>query len=476
MGDVAVLGDRIPELAAALELAEVGLRVRVFPSDAEEGAPEAASGDGTPEPDHGGTLRAFVAHIAAPISAPGEIAPAEPPSPGDPLHLRSVTPVAPVLRGPNGTWCVQPDPAVWGIPAVPLSSAALRILGGRAALRATLDRITPVLTIGKTHSFGALVRSRMGATALARLVDPLSREAMGVPADEIDVAIIAPGLNEALTRVGTLSGAAQDIAERTAARETGLVPDGGWKAVREALRARLRLYDVAFAAAPADRVVAAESGWMVSCGGDAPVSVRALVRGVVAAPEVRADDPAAVDSADSADPGEATVRSLLVGAGRVCGIAPVAAPELPAEQSAGPAVCAVRLANGETWSVRLRRAEGADTAGWEARVLGPAMVPGIDAPIPIPSAREQGERIREAIEAAGVALTGPVALAPMPFAPYATVAAREHAEQRLAQWCESQVDEVPTGVAIHGGSLARAVEDARSRAITLRRRLTGIAD
>lgn len=473
MADVAVLGDQIPELAAALELAEVGLRLRVYPSNeaAELGAGAAEgpeNSDAVPDPT--GALRDLVAHVASPISPSADAGAEEVAAPGHALHLRTVPPVAPLLRGPGGAWFAQPEPAVWGIPAVPLSAAAIALLGGGAALRAALDRVTPVLTIGKTHRFGPLVRRRMGAAVLSRLVEPLSREAMGVAADEIDVAMLTPGLNEAMTRMGTLSGAAQDIAERTVARETGVVPDGGWDALRTALRARLRLYDVEFSTSPASRVAAAETGWLVSGAGDSPVSARALVRGV----SKTGSDIAESGDAESVDAGELALGELLVGARRTAGVVAIAAPEFPEAQPEGPAVCAVRLTNGETWSVRLRRASASDSTAWEAAVLGP--VRDSRSWQGETTAQQHHEHIREALEAANVTAMGPVKLLPMPFAPYATVAAREHAEQQLEQWCGSQPEELPAGVAIHGGSLARAVEDARSRAITLRRRLAGIAD
>lgn len=480
MVDVAVLGNGIPELATALELAEVGLRVRVYPhaalvpeggqtSPVPAGAWDDLSGVSDPE----GTLREFLAHVAAPLTehASGAFALAESVVP------RSEPPIAPLLCGAKGTWLPQPQPAVVGIPAVPLSSDSLALLGSRAAARAAVDRVRPVLTIGKAQSFGALVRARLGAGALARLVEPLVRETYGAAAEAVDAAIAAPGLNEALTRVGTLSGAALDLADRYVARETRVAPAAGWGALRTALEARLRLYAVEFASEPAGRVSALDEGWEIAARGDgASTAVRALVRGVpedlepLVAP---AFQPA--PAGDDAIASVATVLSpLLAQPRRVLGRVAIEPPELPAVQPDGPAVALATLANGETWSVRLAPNDTVGVDGWEARVLGPS-VPASDAgPAALPA--DAADRVTEAVRAAGLRPRAAAVSASMPFAPYVSVAGRDNAQVSLSDWCESHRTELPVGVALHGGDLASAIADARERSVTLRRRLAGIAD
>lgn len=482
MCDVAVLGDGIPELAAALELAEVGLRVRIYPtaaSGAQPGtgpltAPAGAWDDAVGISDPDGTLRDFLAHVAAPLTAhdSGAFALAESVEP------RTEAPVPPLLRGAKGAWGPLPQPAVVGVPAVPLSADALALLGGRAAARAALDRIRPVLTIGKAQSFGSLVQARLGTGARERLVEPLVQEAYGVAAEAVDAAIAAPGLNEALTRVGTLSGAALDLAERYVARETRVAPAGGWEALRAALDARLRLYTVDFAAEPAGTVAALDEGWAIVSSADESerTEARAIVLGVPEDLEPRAATEAVDASAYAADLGTAAtaLEPLLGRPRRVLGRVGIVAPDLPAPQQQGPALELVTLASGERWTVRLEPGRGAGSDAWEARVLGPSLPSAGSSPAALPA--DAGDRVLEAVRAAGQQPRPGVAAVSMQFAPYVAVAEREAAQGSLNEWCESHPEELPVGVALHGGDLADAIADARQRAVALRRRLAGIAD
>ncbi|MBL3700071.1 hypothetical protein D3228_10500 [Leucobacter luti] len=458
-----VIGDGIPELAAALELAEVGLRVLVTPFAAPE--PHPAPADVAPHPDScdtaglrdpDGTLREFVTYVATPVAAPGAAA-----APADPALSPALTPPAPVLvRGAKGEWVPQPQPAVWGIPAVPLATDTMAALGGGAAMRAWLDRIRPVLTIGKTHEFGALVRSRMGRAVLTTLVDPLAREAYGVAPEQIDAAIIAPGLNEALTRLGTLSGAVLDYAEREVARETTVRPATGWGALRAALVARLRLYAVVFAEVPAARFTRAEELWEIEFpDGVRPESGRAVIHGS------RAEAPGIPTA-----PAATGLDALLGGQRRLLGEIAIADPELPASHAAWPAVQAVALADGTRCAVRFERTARATGPEWVARVAGAAGV----GPDPEPAAA--AAIVTEAVRAAGGTPTESIPRVSMPFAPYATVRERDAAVAALEALCQAHPGQVPTGVGLHGGDLATAVADARLRAVQLRRHLTGIAD
>ncbi|WP_235559520.1 protoporphyrinogen/coproporphyrinogen oxidase, partial [Microbacterium sp. Leaf351] len=117
-----------------------------------------------------------------------------------------------------------------------------RVIGWGGAWRAYLDRLRPPLTIGHDRSLGHLVRTRMGAKVLDRLVAPVTSGVYSSHPDDIDVDLAAPGLNTALTRTGSLSGA---VAELVGGRTTspgaavgGLV--GGMGRLADALVARLR--------------------------------------------------------------------------------------------------------------------------------------------------------------------------------------------------------------------------------------------
>lgn len=94
-----------------------------------------------------------------------------------------------------------------GIPSSPLADDVRRVIDTAGALRAYGDRLLPVLKVGQYQRLGPLVRARMGARVLDRLVAPVVENVYGVDPDDVPIDLIAPGLNAALTQVGTLSGA-----------------------------------------------------------------------------------------------------------------------------------------------------------------------------------------------------------------------------------------------------------------------------
>ncbi|TDN91336.1 FAD-dependent oxidoreductase [Microbacterium sp. BK668] len=133
-----------------------------------------------------------------------------------------------------------PDGTIAGIPENPWDEDVRRIIGWSGTWRAYVDRLRPPLTIGKERSLGALVRSRMGAAVLDRLVAPLSLGVYGIHPDDIDVEGVAPGLSTALTRTGSLSGAVADLLvdrRKGGGGLEGLV--GGTAGLVDALRRRL---------------------------------------------------------------------------------------------------------------------------------------------------------------------------------------------------------------------------------------------
>ncbi|MEO6827370.1 MAG: FAD-dependent oxidoreductase, partial [Microbacteriaceae bacterium] len=123
-----------------------------------------------------------------------------------------------VSPNPAGAWVALPDVTVplpktglLGIPGSPLATDVIAAIGWRGALRAYLDRLMPVLKIGQEENFGALVRRRMGNRVVERLVAPITTGVYSAHPDQLEVAAIAPGLNPALTRQGSLSGAVTEL-------------------------------------------------------------------------------------------------------------------------------------------------------------------------------------------------------------------------------------------------------------------------
>jgi len=112
---------------------------------------------------------------------------------------------------PKGAAAPLPLDQVLGIPANPWDESVRRIIGWDGTWRAYLDRLRPPLTIGTQRSLGRLVGGRMGDRVRDRLVAPLTVDRFGLDPDDVDVEIAAPGLNTALTRTGSLSGAVADV-------------------------------------------------------------------------------------------------------------------------------------------------------------------------------------------------------------------------------------------------------------------------
>lgn len=453
MTDVYVIGGSLPALAAALEFAEVGLQVRVALDGMEHGsvvevaATNEHSVDTLGARDHDGALAAFLEHVSAPLVA------------GDPSDAGSapvsIAPHAVQLRNAKGGWTTQPTPAVFGIPAVPMDAQSLAILGGSGATRAALDRIKPVLTIGKVHEIGTLVRSRLGKVALERLVDPFVRDRFGASPDEVEVAVAAPGLNEAVTRAGSLSGAALALADRDVARETRIAPHDGWSHLRGAIVERLRLFGAEITPHLPANARPTDAGWRVSEAEGQFVDARVIV----ADPETRV--PEAVAAACALVAPEAWRAFASVEVEPLAGIDPTS-----------DALQAVSLPNGEIWSVRFQRDQG---HRWWAHLSGPRVVHSVQPPA-------DGAEHAVAAMAAGDALArveatarGSIVLEFRP-APHVTLERRDIETVARDALREAEPSLVLVGSSLFAGDLAEGIADARAVSVGVRRRLTGIAE
>ncbi|MBK0417502.1 hypothetical protein JD276_00415 [Leucobacter sp. CSA1] len=450
MIDVYVTGGGVAALAAALDLVEVGLSVRVAVTDAGEELPRGAVRD--PE----GTIAALLERLASPIGGDRESAERA----GRPdAAPRAVPPEAVALPGARGGWQLQPLPAVLGAPAVPLSSECLAILGGGGAFRAYLDRLKPLLTIGKTREFGALVRSRFGRTALDRLVEPLIRERFGVAPEHVDVAVAAPGLNEALSRSGSLSAAVLAYSERHVARETRVIPAGGWGAARDALLERLALYGAQLADARPTAVRLGDDEHRVEEADGGRFETRAVVldRGR----RVDASGPAVSCEGEASEP-------RLPAAARVRARASVGV-EAPVAIPGAARVRTVELPSGERWSVRVSRRGEAD---WEAELRGPA------APAEAVARQPDPEELAAALTGAGLSPRAGTEWRTRRYAaPHARIEQRDEARAAVDDLDgRFRGSALPVGSSLHGDDLSAALETARAQAVGLRRRLTGIAD
>lgn len=275
--DVVVTGNSMPALIAALNYAEVGLTVQVL-------AGEQQLADDAWVSDSEMFLRACIERIETqsrtlkqhvPDSADEKVDEGE--------HVRlddwvdTLRPPSPKLLSVNKEWGAQAEPNVMGIPASPLDERTIALLNWRSASRMYVDRFSPLLTIGKTQTLHDLVLSRLGKQALSVLVEPHVRFAFGCTAAELDVAIFAPGLNETLSRAGSLSAAVLAYQERNVARETLVRPKGGWTQLFSKLARLLELYGVTFSIQTAQHVSSDEDGWQITLDDEYLLRARVVV-------------------------------------------------------------------------------------------------------------------------------------------------------------------------------------------------------
>ncbi|MGF3056265.1 protoporphyrinogen/coproporphyrinogen oxidase [Microbacterium sp. YY-01] len=140
-----------------------------------------------------------------------------------------------------------PRNGILGIPDNPFHESVRRVIGWPGAWRAYLDRLRPPLTVGHQHSLGHLVRSRMGQRVLDRLVSPVVVGVYSSTADEVDIDVAIPGLNGALTQVGSLAGAIASLRNNRPPQAAGQAVKGlrgGMAVLVDALHENLRMLGV----------------------------------------------------------------------------------------------------------------------------------------------------------------------------------------------------------------------------------------
>lgn len=100
-----------------------------------------------------------------------------------------------------------PATSVLGIPAVPLAADVIAVVGLGSALRAQLDLLIPGPYAEKSLTLGDLVRRRMGAGMLEKLVAPVVHGVHSAHPDELEVDRVAPFLRKAMRSETSLTRA-----------------------------------------------------------------------------------------------------------------------------------------------------------------------------------------------------------------------------------------------------------------------------
>ena len=272
---VAVVGGGVAGLVAALECAKLGIRVTLFEAgDRLGGIVASAELDGR----------------LVDVAADGfRVAPGALQELLDDLGLRdavvSAREAETWVAGPHGV-APLPDASILGIPANPFDARVRRIIGWSGTWRAYVDRLRPPLTVGAQRSLGALVESRMGARVLERMVAPLTFGIHGVPPEEVDVDRAARGLNAALTRTGSLSGAvAQQLPDGDAGPSRATI-EGGMSVFVDAVAQRLGDLEVDVrTATAATGLRRTDDGWTVTWAAEDEEQTLDVDAVIVATPE-----------------------------------------------------------------------------------------------------------------------------------------------------------------------------------------------
>ncbi|MCS5717479.1 FAD-dependent oxidoreductase [Herbiconiux sp. CPCC 205763] len=233
--DVVVIGGGVAGLVAARQLAHLGNTVTVVESREAVGGFVATREIAGVRLDSGAesfaTRKGTVASLVTELGLGDDI-------------------VVPAEAGAWVAWDggIAPLPAsgVLGIPGVPLADDVRRIIGWGGSLRAYLDRLMPLLRVRAETDLGDIVRRRMGRRVLDRLVTPVVAGVHSADPSVVDVHTVAPGLTQAMTTQGSLSGAVMALREQAPAGSQVQGIAGGVYRLIEALEADCRYYGVQF--------------------------------------------------------------------------------------------------------------------------------------------------------------------------------------------------------------------------------------
>ncbi|GEA86004.1 protoporphyrinogen oxidase [Cellulomonas gelida] len=132
-----------------------------------------------------------------------------------------------------------PRTGLLGIPSRPWAADVRRTLGILGAARASLDLVLPSRVGAGTTTLGGLVRARMGARVVDRLVRPVVGGVHAADPDELAVDAVSPGLPAALRSSRSLARAVRSLRAAAPAGSAVQGLEGGLHVLVETLAAQV---------------------------------------------------------------------------------------------------------------------------------------------------------------------------------------------------------------------------------------------
>lgn len=232
--DVTVVGGGIAGMVVARRLAMAGRSVTLLEASDHLGGTVARHTVGGVDLDAGAesfaTRGGTVAELAHQLGLGAEVV-----SPSD---------AGAWLQPADGPAVPLPATSLLGIPGTPLAQDVIAVVGTGAAMRAQLDSLIPSLWARKSLTLGTLVRRRMGAGVLERLVAPVVHGVHSQHPDEILLDRAAPGLRAAFAKQGTLASAVRAMRDAAPAGSAVQGIRGGIHRLATELEADLVTYGV----------------------------------------------------------------------------------------------------------------------------------------------------------------------------------------------------------------------------------------
>lgn len=170
----------------------------------------------------------------------------------------------------------MPPGTVMGAPTSVASLATSSLLSWKGKARAALDLIARRRLTGDDVSVASVIRGRLGAEVLERMVDPLLAGTRAGHVSEMSLAAAVPALDQAARSKPSLIRGLRESTETSVLTPSFHAPREGMSRLIEALEAKLQSTEI-LKGQRAVRVVADRAGYTVEIAGSAPIGSDAVV-------------------------------------------------------------------------------------------------------------------------------------------------------------------------------------------------------